>query len=109
MIILEVIGYLHGLQSRVGGKSKIVEVDDVVKLRKEHKDYEKWGKYTFRVITVRLGEGKLVRIVRNFLNENMGSTNHYYNEKPETLDIIRKNKRYLKEAERRSMFNSATF
>lgn len=72
-----------------------VQIDDIVKLEKDSKHYEKWKEYTFRVIGHKFIDGvKRARAVRNFKNEKLGSTNHYINEPYKNLVIIRKNPRY---------------
>ncbi len=72
-----------------------VQIDDIVKLEKGSKHYEKWNEYTFRVIAHKFIDGiKRARAVRNFKNEKMGSTNHYIDEPYKNLIIIRKNPKH---------------
>lgn len=72
----------------------MIEIDDIVKLKKTSEYYSKWRNFTFRVIDSNTDENNnKARIVRNMRNENVGGTNHYIKEEHKHLEIVKKNKK----------------
>lgn len=86
----------------------IIELDDIVKLKEDSKLFNKWKNFTFRVIEpLTESNNKIARIVRNMRNENVGTTNHYLRVEHDLLEIVKKNKNYIKDEEIRISTSNA--